>query len=132
MDTSRRNWNDLKTAIGTQVQMEKRGETNLSIDQLLLNIKAVGFDSLVCQADICTDEDITTYQQKGYPVSLTVSQFEEKFPIDPSRIWYTPALSLGCLYFNPDTLESHVLAMPTREDIDLPLEEHLVVEYYSR
>ncbi len=36
------------------------------------------------------------------------------------------------LDFNPETLEGKVLQNPTREDIDLTLEEHLVVEYYSK
>ena len=33
---------------------------------------------------------------------------------------------------NRDTLEAKVLSLATREDIDLPLEEHLIVELYSK
>jgi small subunit ribosomal protein S4 len=29
-------------------------------------------------------------------------------------------------------MEGRVLALPTREDIDASLNEHLIVEYYSR
>ena len=36
------------------------------------------------------------------------------------------------LELNADALEGKVLQNPTREDIDLTLSEHLVVEYYSR
>lgn len=36
------------------------------------------------------------------------------------------------LEFNSDTLEGKVLALPTREDIDLNIREHLIVELYSR
>lgn len=36
------------------------------------------------------------------------------------------------LEFNPDRLEGRVLALPAREDIDVPVQEQLVVEYYSR
>lgn len=36
------------------------------------------------------------------------------------------------LEFNPETLTGKVIALPTREDIDLPLKEHLIVELYSK
>ena len=36
------------------------------------------------------------------------------------------------LDFNKDTLEAKVVSLSTREDIDLPLEEHLIVELYSK
>ena len=36
------------------------------------------------------------------------------------------------LDFNPETLSSNILALPQREDLDMAIEEHLVVEYYSR
>ncbi|HHV74412.1 30S ribosomal protein S4 [Thermoanaerobacterium sp. PSU-2] len=36
------------------------------------------------------------------------------------------------LDFNKDSLEGKVLSLPTREHIDLPIEEHLIVELYSR
>ena len=31
-----------------------------------------------------------------------------------------------------NTLKGTVLQMPTREDVDLPIEEHLIVELYSK
>jgi small subunit ribosomal protein S4 len=36
------------------------------------------------------------------------------------------------LEFNADALEGRLLALPERDDIDLTLSEHLVVEYYSK
>lgn len=36
------------------------------------------------------------------------------------------------LDFNADALEARILALPERDDIDLTLAEHLVVEYYSK
>lgn len=36
------------------------------------------------------------------------------------------------LEFNADALEGKVLALPTREDIDLNIKEHLIIELYSR
>ena len=38
----------------------------------------------------------------------------------------------GWLEMNADALTGKVVAMPTREDIDLTIEEHLIVELYSR
>ncbi len=36
------------------------------------------------------------------------------------------------LEFNPATLTGKVLALPEREDIDMNIQEHLIVEFYSR
>lgn len=36
------------------------------------------------------------------------------------------------LEFNADSLTGKVLALPERDDIDLNIQEHLIVEYYSR
>jgi small subunit ribosomal protein S4 len=33
---------------------------------------------------------------------------------------------------NADKLEGKLVALPTREDIDLPIEEHLIIELYSK
>jgi small subunit ribosomal protein S4 len=38
----------------------------------------------------------------------------------------------GWLEYTPETLTGRVLAMPAREDIDAPVHEQLIVEYYSR
>lgn len=36
------------------------------------------------------------------------------------------------LEFNPDALEGKIIRLPEREDIDLNIQEHLIVELYSR
>ena len=36
------------------------------------------------------------------------------------------------LEFNPDTLKGKILALPKREDIDMNISEHLIIELYSR
>ena len=36
------------------------------------------------------------------------------------------------LEFNPETLEGKILALPTREDIDSTIKEHMIVEMYSK
>jgi small subunit ribosomal protein S4 len=33
---------------------------------------------------------------------------------------------------NAESLEGKVVTLPTREDIDIPIAEHLIVELYSR
>lgn len=38
----------------------------------------------------------------------------------------------GWLEFAPETLSGRVLTLPAREDIDAPVHEQLIVEYYSR
>lgn len=96
-------WKEMKAAVGRQVQIPKQ-VGNMTIDELLLNVKAVGLDSIVCQADIKTEEDKKSYQGQGYNIELTVDEFKEKFKVDPKLVWYTPSLSLGCFYFNQETL----------------------------
>ncbi|HQE91767.1 MAG TPA: 30S ribosomal protein S4 [Anaerolineae bacterium] len=36
------------------------------------------------------------------------------------------------LSLDAETLDGRVLALPTRQEIDVPVEEHLIVEFYSR
>ncbi|MDR5684018.1 MAG: 30S ribosomal protein S4 [Armatimonadota bacterium] len=36
------------------------------------------------------------------------------------------------LEFDPERLQGRVLALPAREEIDVPVQEQLIVEYYSR
>ena len=36
------------------------------------------------------------------------------------------------LSINTEMMEARIVALPAREDIDLPIEEHLIVEFYSR
>ncbi|MGN1041903.1 MAG: 30S ribosomal protein S4 [Christensenellales bacterium] len=40
--------------------------------------------------------------------------------------------SLKWLEFNPATLSGSVIALPTREDIDMSIAEHMIVELYSK
>ena len=40
--------------------------------------------------------------------------------------------SLKWLEFNPATLSGNVIALPTREDIDMSIAEHMIVELYSK
>jgi len=38
----------------------------------------------------------------------------------------------GWLEYNPDTMTGRVLTLPAREDIDVPVHEQMIIEYYSR
>lgn len=76
----------------------------MNLDEIFLNINAVGFDSIVCQANIHTVEDICKYNQQGYHIELTKDEFQKRFDIDVNHVWYTPSISMSCFYFNQDTL----------------------------
>jgi len=58
--------------------------------------------------------------------SRSLDKFKEVIEKNSSRVppkW---------LDFNRDQFTAKVVAMPSREDIDLPVEEHLIVELYSK
>ncbi len=40
--------------------------------------------------------------------------------------------TVAWLEVNPDELKGKIVTEPTREDIDIPIEEHLIVELYSK
>ena len=83
----------------------------MNLDELLLNIKAVNFDSLVRQSDIQTDEDKKRYLENGYYFVLTEKEFEEKFRADSKCVWYMPSISQTSIYFNKDTLAVSLFPM---------------------
>ncbi len=99
-----KHWKDLKTAVGTMVTQEGNYSVPFSLDELLLNINGVSFDSLVSQKDIQSEDDKKSYSDKGYQIPLTVEEFKSKFDLDPSCVWYTPSISQHSLYFNEETL----------------------------
>jgi len=76
----------------------------MNIDELLLNIHNISFDSLISQSAILSEEDRQKYRDRGYNILLTSDEFKKRFEIDPSRIWYTPSISQDTLYFNEESL----------------------------
>lgn len=77
----------------------------MNMDELLLNINDVSFESAVCQSDIQTDANKETLRKRRYNISLTESEFKNKFPeIDPTCIYYIPSISMDCFYFNKESL----------------------------
>ena len=102
-DLKQRRWNELKAAVGGAVSQGPGGFRNMSLDELLMNVKAVDFHSLLCQTEIQSQEDKERYSEKGYNIVLTEAEFKEKFNVDPACIWYTPSISQTSLYFNAET-----------------------------
>lgn len=64
--------------------------------------------------------DVVTVKEK--------SQSSPKFKELKDMVITTPQW----IKINMDKLEGKIVAAPTREDIDLPIEEHYIVEFYSR
>ena len=95
----------MKAVIGRQGQQEKAGVLCMTLDELLLNVKAVSFDSVVHQTDVLTEDDKQDYQSKGYFIQLTLDEFKEQFAnINPEHIHYTNSVSMNCFYMNYETL----------------------------
>ncbi|MCG8501922.1 MAG: 30S ribosomal protein S4 [Firmicutes bacterium] len=68
------------------------------------------------------EDDVVTIKEK----SRSSSKIKDVLESTEGKI------SSKWLDVNRDTLEAKVLSLATREDIDLPLEEHLIVELYSK
>lgn len=81
----------------------------------LVNGKKANIPSMELKAD-----DVISVREK--------SQSSPKFSEIRDMIITTPAW----IDLNVDKFEGKVLRTPTREDIDLPIEEHYIVEFYSR
>lgn len=64
--------------------------------------------------------DVVTVKEK--------SQSSPKFKELKDMVITTPQW----IEINMDKFEGKIVAAPTREDIDLPIEEHYIVEFYSR
>lgn len=76
-----------------------------SLADILLNVKNVSFDSLVCQKEIQTADDKKGLEEKGYPFVLTEKEFKKACSgVETSCVFYLPTLSGSTLYFNPQTL----------------------------
>ncbi len=83
----------------------------INILDLIMNVKAVKYDSLLWQDAILTKEDKEKYQAEGYSAELTKAEFEEKFDIPAENVCYTPSVSDRTLYFNRKTLAANTFPM---------------------
>lgn len=76
----------------------------MNLDDLLLNIKATSFDTLVCQTEIKTEKDKERLRNQNYFINLTIDEFKKIFDINPENVWYSPSISISSFYFNKETL----------------------------
>lgn len=77
----------------------------MNISELIMQVKNVSFKDIVWQSDVATKEDIDRLVRDGYCVSLTATEFAEKFPgIDPAKICFTNGIANDCYYYNRETL----------------------------
>ena len=73
--------------------------------EIVLNVNNIGFDTLVCQTKIQTEEDKERYHEQGYPFVFTENEFKKMLPgVETSNIYYTPSFGQSAVYFNKDTL----------------------------
>lgn len=76
--------------------------------------------------------DIPSYEVKAGDV-ITVRESSRNLDLVKMNVEAASERALPeWLEFDPEKLEGRVKAVPTRAQIDVPVEEHLVVEYYSR
>jgi small subunit ribosomal protein S4 len=71
---------------------------------------------------IVNEEDVISFREK----SLKYEYFKALFKANKNKT--VP----GWLEVDWDSIEGRILSLPTREDISLPVKEHLVVELYSK
>lgn len=63
------------------------------------------FDDIICQTAIQTEADKSRYLADGYYLAHTVAEITDKLPgIDVNCLHYSKSMSLGCFYYNPETL----------------------------
>lgn len=75
-----------------------------SIEEILLNVKAVSFADMLPQKRIQTDEDKAEYAERYSTLLMTEDEFRKQLPdIDTACVYYTPSISSPVLYFNPET-----------------------------
>ena len=68
------------------------------------SVHSVGFQDLLPQKSVQTEDDVAQYQEKGYMFIITEKEFHDFCSVDPSCIWYIPSLACSGIYYNPATL----------------------------
>ena len=71
----------------------------MKVDDMVFGFNDVRFEDLVSQTAIQTNEDKLKYQNMGYMVNLTESEFMSMFDLDPKMVCTylhaTPAVSIS-------------------------------------
>ncbi len=89
---------------------------------------------IVCHGHIRVNDqkvDIPSYQVKVGD-KITLRKRSEESELFKSLREGTTVLTPKWLSFDAPNLAGSVVALPTREDIDLQVQENMIVEYYSR
>lgn len=75
--------------------------------------------------------NIPSYSVKPGDV-ISVRESSRQLEIFKALSEKAPRAIPAWLQVDPENYSATVISMPTREDIDIPIEEHLIVELYSR
>ena len=75
--------------------------------------------------------NIPSYLVKAGDV-IAVKENKQELPFFTELKGSTISKSIAWLEFNPAELKGSVNALPTREDIDMQIAEHMIVELYSK
>jgi small subunit ribosomal protein S4 len=120
----------------------KTGETMLSLLERRLDNAAyrLGFGSSRVQARQIVNHGLLTVNGKkvnipSYQVKIgdVIAVKENKRELEMfKQLKGMKIVMPKWLEFNSDSLEGKILALPTREDVDLNIKEHLIIELYSR
>jgi small subunit ribosomal protein S4 len=79
-----------------------------------------------------TRVDVPSYRVEQFDIITVRKQSVESFPIQLARETYGDRPTPAWLQVVPGTLQILIHQLPTREQIDTPLTEQLIVEYYSK
>jgi small subunit ribosomal protein S4 len=76
--------------------------------------------------------DIPSYQVKEGSLLASSAKENSRKIFKKNLEGKADAVLPGWLTFNPEALEGKILKLPTRDQVDLQVEENLIVEHYSR
>ena len=97
----------------------------------LLQLLELRLDNVIYRLGLAKKVDIPSYSVKVGDVITLRERSREQAAFKALREG-TGVVTPKWLTFDAQNLTGTVAAMPAREDIDCPIEEHLIVELYSR
>lgn len=85
-------------------------------------------DSLLCQANVKTQEDVKKYRKQGYKVALTAQSFMEEVKVEPLCVYYgkVSTFSPMCLYYNNETMAAVPLDNLALLLLGCPIEDYTI------
>ena len=97
----------------------------------MLRLLELRLDNVVFRLGLAKKVDIPSYQVKVGD-KITLRKRSEEMEMFKSLREGTSTLTPKWLSFDAQNLTGTVNALPTREDIDLQVQENMIVEFYSR